>query len=60
MPASEKKSFLQTWLNLPPRTRMMFSLGVCLVGVTGIAISDYLEKQIPPSNVPLNGSNDKP
>ncbi|TFK41842.1 hypothetical protein BDQ12DRAFT_342163 [Crucibulum laeve] len=32
---------------LPPGTRLAFSLGVCMVGLAGIAISDYIEKKVP-------------
>jgi len=30
-------------LVLPARTRLYLSLGICLVGATGLMVSDYLE-----------------
>jgi hypothetical protein len=32
---------------LPARTRLYFSLGICTIGVAGIAISNWLEEVVP-------------
>ncbi|TEB14445.1 hypothetical protein FA13DRAFT_1651864 [Coprinellus micaceus] len=34
---------------LPARTRLRISLGLCVIGAAGIAISDYLEKEMSPT-----------
>ncbi|KAF8971715.1 hypothetical protein BDZ97DRAFT_1913628 [Flammula alnicola] len=48
LPSPKNRTFLQSWLALPARTRLYVSLGVCVVAGTGIMISDFLENSPPP------------
>ncbi|TFK77427.1 hypothetical protein BDN72DRAFT_891169 [Pluteus cervinus] len=41
------KTLAQSYIALPARTRLYFSLGVCAVAATGLFVSDYLEKSYP-------------
>ncbi|KAJ8084530.1 hypothetical protein PM082_003302 [Marasmius tenuissimus] len=41
------RTLLQSYKALPASTRLRFSLAMCGVAITGIAISNWLEKRIP-------------
>lgn len=45
------RSFLlhNSFAGLPARTRLFLSFGVCVMGATGLIISDYIEKVVPPT-----------
>ncbi|KDR85728.1 hypothetical protein GALMADRAFT_383011 [Galerina marginata CBS 339.88] len=38
------RTLMQSWTAIPPRKRLLISLGVCVFGATGLMISDYMEK----------------
>ncbi|KAJ6575413.1 hypothetical protein B0H19DRAFT_641838 [Mycena capillaripes] len=41
------RTLWQSYLALPAKTRMKFSIGMALFAATGLAVSNYLEKAIP-------------
>ncbi|EDR15828.1 uncharacterized protein LACBIDRAFT_301180 [Laccaria bicolor S238N-H82] len=45
----QNRTILQSWTGLPARTRLFLSFGVCVMGATGLIISDYMEKVVPPT-----------
>ncbi|KAF9486551.1 hypothetical protein BDN70DRAFT_20651 [Pholiota conissans] len=42
----KNRTYLQSWLAIPARTRLVISLGVCVVAATGIMVSDFLEQSV--------------
>ncbi|KAF9531879.1 hypothetical protein CPB83DRAFT_891223 [Crepidotus variabilis] len=52
-PPLKNRSLLQSWLALPPKTRLMFSWGMVFVGGVGWAVSAFVEKQTPPEKKTL-------
>ncbi|PPQ69791.1 hypothetical protein CVT26_014179 [Gymnopilus dilepis] len=44
LPPPSNRTLLQSWGALPPRTRLIISSGICVFALTGLMISDYLEK----------------
>ncbi|KIM47462.1 hypothetical protein M413DRAFT_61403, partial [Hebeloma cylindrosporum] len=47
---------LSKFTAIPPRTRLVISLGVCVIGATGLMVSDYLEKTVPPPKKPVDNN----
>ncbi|KJA28425.1 hypothetical protein HYPSUDRAFT_128897 [Hypholoma sublateritium FD-334 SS-4] len=47
-PSPQNRTYLQSWLAMPARTRLYISMGACIVGFTGILVSDFLEKTLVP------------
>ncbi|KAI3609469.1 hypothetical protein WG66_001258 [Moniliophthora roreri] len=47
------RTLFESYKALPASTRLRFSLAMCVVAATGIAVSDWLEKQIPPGSEPI-------
>ncbi|KIK07257.1 hypothetical protein K443DRAFT_201498 [Laccaria amethystina LaAM-08-1] len=45
----QNRTLLQSWTALPTRTRLFLSFGLCVMGATGLIISDYIEKVAPPT-----------
>ncbi|KAJ7170192.1 hypothetical protein C8R46DRAFT_226512 [Mycena filopes] len=41
------RTLWDSYLALPPKTRLQFSLAVGAFALTGLAVSNYLEKKIP-------------
>ncbi|KAF8808122.1 hypothetical protein BYT27DRAFT_7099437 [Phlegmacium glaucopus] len=47
LPPPSQRTLAQSWMAIPARTRLFISLGLCIVGGTGLMISDFIETSIP-------------